>query len=68
MSIGRGDGITLHKITNVPTLIAKKTCHMDPDSLENAGSESVLGGGILKLHSVWTTLTFPIFYSFIVMT
>jgi hypothetical protein len=34
MSIGRGDGITLHKITNVPTLIAKKTRHMDPDSLE----------------------------------
>ena len=46
MSIGRGDGITLHKITNVPTLIAKKTRHMDPDSLENAGSESVSGNGL----------------------
>ena len=34
MSIGGDDGITLHKITNVPTLIAKKTRHMDPDSLE----------------------------------
>jgi|LakMenE18May11ns_1017448.scaffolds.fasta_scaffold7758886_1 hypothetical protein len=60
MSIGRGDGITLHKITNVPTLIAKKTRHMDPDSLEmqdpdsvsgsefnESGSTTLLGGGIL---------------------
>jgi hypothetical protein len=32
MSIGGGEGITLHKITKCADIIRKKNCHMDPDS------------------------------------
>jgi hypothetical protein len=34
MSIGEGDGITLHKITECADIKRKKTHHMDPDSLK----------------------------------
>jgi hypothetical protein len=34
MSIGRGDGITLHKITKFADIKHKKNLHMDPDSLK----------------------------------
>ncbi len=34
MSIGGGDGITLHKMTECDYIKRKKNCHMDPDSLK----------------------------------
>ena len=34
MSIGGGDGITLHKMTECDDIKRKKNCHMDPDSLK----------------------------------
>jgi hypothetical protein len=34
MSIGEGDGITLHKITECANIKRKKNLHMDPDSLK----------------------------------
>ncbi len=34
MSIGGGDGITLHKITQCADIKRKKNLHIDPDSLK----------------------------------
>ena len=76
MSIGGGDGITLHKITKCADITRKiKSPHGSEFTLK-AGSESVSGSGfnesgsttllagrVLQLLGVWATLAFPIFYT-----